>query len=231
MRTLALAPALLLLIACEPPPLSIQIADFQAQVQNHFMNLNTDAEIRRMEMKDQIAAHHKNPLLPASVGLIVSRYEFEVRGGIIDAKCSVCDTHHLAVAWVGKDVYCPRCGGVDFASKLPEDWEKLYGQGVEVGSSTKLPMFVITEKIKDKPIKATVRYIRHTLAYDADGRMDVPKTVAAMEVDEPEGFHRQGVTYVGKIQFEYRSSRLVALGPATESPVRPWKSNRRKRTK
>ena len=96
-------------------------------------------------------------------------------------------------------------------------------------------MFELTQDNTQKPLLATVRYVRRQWAYDNRGTVDLStKVIERASVDmswipseqqgaRSPGFHRLDATFVGEMEFEYRGGDITMLSRRAEEAVRPWK--------
>jgi len=226
---------------------------FYKELHLHFNNLNNEAQFRKDEMRKNDA---KLGLITPT-GSIYSTYLFDETAFIVkNYKCKTCETK-LIITSPETQYLCPSCGhcpyvvhGANFNrlespcktclgpdGKLREPNATLIAKEAferSEGAVVK-PMFELTQDNTQKPLLATVRYVRRQWAYDNRGTVDLStRVIERASVDmswipseqqggRSPGYHRLDATFVGEMEFEYRGGEITMLSRRAEEAVRPWK--------
>lgn len=224
---------LLLLLASCGVPAEEQESDFRAKTSQFFARLNADAEARRLETREQYRQADEKPELLQPTGAVVSLYSFRPEGILLDVICPLpaCGSRQV-VEYVGRDVYCARCGGMESPSTPEDQWQKLVTAKRSLeelkklekeGSFSVLSMFELQAPSEEgAPLRATVRYVRRTFGYDPrgsvriskkalEGKSIVPEAIPGYVDASTSGFHRPADAFVGTGSFEYSGGAITLL--------------------
>ena len=211
---------------CKPPPADQLEAAFRREVRLYFNTLNEDANFRKDVLRKERAVAIANPAMPTPSGTVLNFYVFD-------------DTQALSLTE-------KQSGNILVTQPelLPADQA---GDGASLLGKGPAPqlMFELTEKNPEKPMRATVRYIRRVHTYDERGSVkltDAAKSKHALDMTwiptagntmDPSsvmsryslpGFHRVDGTFVGEIQFEFRGGTLRELSRKPERVIKPWRA-------
>ena len=209
---------------CKPPPADQLEAAFRRDVRLYFNNLNQDANFRKDVLRKERAAAIANPAMSAPTGTVLNFYVFD------DAQALSLTEKQSGNLLVTQPEILP--------AEQAGAGESLLGRG----PAPKL-MFELTEANPEKPLRATVRYIRRVYTYDERGSVrltDAAKSKHALDMTwiptagmtyDPAaptsryslpGFHRVDGTFVGEIEFEYRGGSLREVSRKAERPIKAW---------
>lgn len=211
---------------CKPPPAD-QLEDaFRREVRLYFNTLNQDANFRKDVLRKERAAAIANPAMNAPSGTVLNFYVFDdVQAVALTEKKS----GNLLVTQ-------PELIPVEQAG----EGDALLGKGPAAK-----PMFELTQKDPEKPMRATVRYIRRVYGYDERGSVkvtdaakskhaldmtwiptagQVPDPASPMSRYSVPGYHRVDGTFVGEIEFEFKGGSLREVSRKPERAIKPWRA-------
>ncbi len=254
------------LLACKPPPRDQAVRVFQKEIHLHFQNLNNEANQRKEDLRKGLALAAANPAMAAPTGTILNTFSFDENAFVVlNYKCKTCEAR-LILPVPSAEYLCKSCGhcpyiqhpagfnktqspcaaclGPEGKPKAPSDvlvsrdfFQK--EEGCVVKNMFELP----ADASPEKPMRATVRYVRQQWSYDARGTVASTQKITEKAAIDPEflpvgaeydaanpksrfqraGFHRLDAVYVGELQFEYRGGDVRPVTKAREEAVRPWK--------
>jgi len=211
---------------CKPPPADQLEEAFRREVRLYFNNLNQDANFRKDVLRKERAVALSNPAMHAPSGTVLNFYLFD------DAQALSLTEKKSGNLLVTQPELV--------AAEQAGDGAALLGKG----PAPKL-MFELTQNNPEKPMRATVRYIRRVYTYDERGSVkvtDATKSKIALDmtwiptagnVPDPAsplsryslpGYHRVDGTFVGEIEFEFKGGSLRELSRKPERAIKPWRT-------
>jgi hypothetical protein len=241
------------LASCKPVPREQARAAFIKELHLYFNNLNNEGQAR----KDDLRKADAKLGLMTPTGSIYSTYLFDENAFVVfDYRCKTCDTK-LIIYSAETQYLCPSCGhcpyvqhGANFNRKespcklcLGSDGKPkepnptlITKEAFEGAKAQVKPMFELTQEKTEKPLVATVRYVRRQWAYDSRGTVELSTKVVerasvdmnyiptdAQGVGRAPGYHRLDATFVGEMEFKYRGGDITLEWRRPEEAVRPWK--------